>query len=163
MIKFDIKRIINPSMLLLIGAVLIQVVALIIYTQTGVNEFNDTLSTEVLIFSIINLVIGVILLVIRVLSIDEIKLLTNTFDTCITLNYIVGLFVLMFFIVSQVNYLTNVLVSIDGTKISFAFVFTAVTMLISSALYLVSAILYKKINKAEVVVEGGKSNEQQAI
>ena len=69
----------------------------------------------------------------------------------------------MFFIVSQVNYLTNVLVSIDGTKISFAFVFTAATMLISSALYLVSAILYKNINKAEVVVEGGKSNEQQAI
>ena len=86
MIKFDIKRIINPSMLLLIGAILIQVVALIIYTQTGVNEFNDTLSTEVLIFSIINLVVGVILLVIRVFSINEIKLLTNTFDTCITLD-----------------------------------------------------------------------------
>lgn len=163
MIKFDIKRIINPSMLLLIGAILIQVVALIVYTQTGINEFNDALSNEVLIFSVINLVIGVILLLIRVLSIDDSKFLINKFDACITLNYIIGLFVLMFFIVSQVNYLTNVFVSIDGTKISFAFVLTAVTMLISSALYLVSAILYKKINKAQIIVEGGESNEQQAI
>ena len=150
-------------MLLLIGAILIQVVALIVYTQTGINEFNDALSNEVLIFSVINLVIGVILLLIRVLSIDDSKFLINKFDACITLNYIIGLFVLMFFIVSQVNYLTNVFVSIDGTKISFAFVLTAVTMLISSALYLVSAILYKKINKAQIIVEGGESNEQQAI
>lgn len=161
MIKFDVKRIINPSMLLLLGAILIQIVALIIYTNTGVNEFNETLSKEVLLFSIINLVFGLIIVLVRLLSIDDIKFLQSSFDVFIALNYILALFTFMFYIISQVNYLANVLVSIDGTKISAVFVLTAGTLLISFVLYLVSSFLYKKINheKAVIAVEGAKSNE----
>ena len=161
MVKFDIKRILNPSMLLLAGAILIQIVALIIYTQTGVNEFNETLSNEVLLFSIINLVFGLLILLVRLLSIDDINFLQGSFDVFIALNYIIALFTFMFYIISQVNYLANVFVSIDGTKISPTFVLTALTILLSFVLYLVSSLLYKKIRneKPEIVIEGAKSNE----
>ena len=42
---FSIRRLINLPMLLLCVGILIQVVALIIYALTGVDEFNSTLST----------------------------------------------------------------------------------------------------------------------
>lgn len=155
--KFSFKRLINLPMLFLGIAVLIQVLALIIYNATGVDEFNDTLSKEVIIFSIISIALGVILLLVRLFGFDEAKILLGNFDVFIVLDYILALFAFMFFIISKVNYITNVIVSIDGTKISFIFVFTVIVFLLSFALFLVSGIMYKGLaKKAE---KEGKNNE----
>ena len=155
--KFSFKRLINLPMLFLGIAVLIQVLALIIYNATGVDEFNDTLSKEVIIFSIISIALGVILLLVRLFGFDEAKILLGNFDVFIVLNYILALFAFMFFVISKVNYITNVIVSIDGTKISFIFVFTVIVFLLSFALFLVSGIMYKGLaKKAE---KEGKNNE----
>ena len=144
-------------MLFLGIAILIQVLALIIYNATGVDEFNDTLSKEVIIFSIISIALGVILLLVRLFGFDETKILLGNFDVFIVLDYILALFAFMFFIISKVNYITNVIVSIDGTKISFIFVFTVIVFLLSFALFLVSGIMYKGlVKKAE---KEGKNNE----
>ena len=155
--KFSFKRLINLPMLFLGIAILIQVLALIIYNATGVDEFNDTLSKEVIIFSIISIALGVILLLARLFGFDEAKILLGNFDVFIVLNYILALFAFMFFVNSKVNYITNVIVSIDGTKISFIFVFTVIVFLLSFALFLVSGIMYKGLaKKAE---KEGKNNE----
>ena len=149
--KFSFKRLINLPMLFLGIAVLIQVLALIIYNATGVDEFNDTLSKEVIIFSIISIALG------RLFGFDEAKILLGNFDVFIVLDYILALFAFMFFVISKVNYITNVIVSIDGTKISFIFVFTVIVFLLSFALFLVSGIMYKGLaKKAE---KEGKNNE----
>ena len=155
--KFSFKRLINLPMLFLGIAILIQVLALIIYNATGVDEFNDTLSKEVIIFSIISIALGVILLLVRLFGFDEAKILLGNFDVFIVLDYILALFAFMFFVISKVNYITNVIVSIDGTKISFIFVFTVIVFLLSFALFLVSGIMYKGLaKKAE---KEGKNNE----
>ena len=155
--KFSFKRLINLPMLFLGVAILIQVLALIIYNATGVDEFNDTLSQEVIIFSIISIALGAILLLLRLFGFDEAKILLGNFDVFIVLDYILALFAFMFFVISKVNYITNVIVSIDGTKISFIFVFTVIVFLLSFALFLVSGIMYKGLaKKAE---KEGKNNE----
>ena len=89
-------------MLFLGIAILIQVLALIIYNATGVDEFNDTLSKEVIIFSIISIALGVILLLVRLFGFDEAKILLGNFDVFIVLDYILALFAFMFFIISNV-------------------------------------------------------------
>ena len=147
--KFSFKRLINLPMLFLGIAVLIQVLSLIIYNATGIDEFNDALSKEVIIFSVISIALGVILLLARLFGFDEAKILLGNFDVFIAINYILALFAFMFFVISKVNYITNVIVSIDGTKISFIFVFTVIVFLLSFALFLVSGIMYKGLAKKE--------------
>ena len=148
--EFSFKRLINLPMLFLGVAILIQVLALIIYNATGVDEFNDTLSQEVIIFSIISIALGAILLLLRLFGFDEARFLLGNFDVFIVLNYILALFAFMFFAISKVNYIINVIVSIDGTKLSFAFVFTIIVFLLSFALFLTSGIMYKSlVKKAE--------------
>ena len=159
--KFSFKRLINLPMLFLGIAVLIQVLSLIIYNATGIDEFNDTLSKEVIIFSIISIALGVILLLVRLFGFDEAKILLGNFDVFIVLNYILALFAFMFFVISKVNYITNVIVSIDGTKISFIFILTVVLFLLSFVLFLLSGIIFKKT--AKNVEEGEKQNESKAI
>ena len=155
--KFSFKRLINLPMLFLGIAILIQVLALIIYNATGVDEFNDTLSKEVIIFSIISIALGVILLLVRLFGFDEAKILLGNFDVFIVLDYILALFAFMFFVISKVNYISTVIVSIDGSIRSFIFVFTVIVFLLSFALFLVSGIMYKGLaKKAE---KEGKNNE----
>ena len=148
-------------MLLLCVGILIQVVALIIYVLTGVDEFNSTLSTPVLIFSIASMVLGLVLLVLRLFGIDESRFLVGNYDLLVIIAYLLALFAFMFYIISKVNYITNVLVSIDGTKISFVFVLTIVVFLLSFVAFLVSGIMYKKL--APKVEEGGQVNESKTI
>ena len=155
--KFSFKRLINLPMLFLGIAVLIQVLSLIIYNATGIDEFNDTLSKAVIVFSIISIALGAILLLVRLFGFDEAKILLGNFDVFIVLNYILALFAFMFFVINKVNYITNVIVSIDGTKISFIFVFTVIVFLLSFALFLVSGIMYKGLTKK--AEKEGKNNE----
>jgi len=154
--NISFKRLINLPVLFLILGILLQVASLIIYISTGVDEFNDALSKEVLTFSIITLVIGLILVVLRFLSLDELKIFSGNFNVFIYLDYVLALFAFTFYIVSKINYIVNIIVSIDGTKVSFAFVLTITTLVISFLLLLVSGLLFKKLTKKE---EGGQRNE----
>lgn len=155
--NFSFKRLLNLPMLFLGLGIIIQVIALIVYNATGIDEFNDTLSKEVITFGVIVIVLGAILLVLRLFGFDEFKYFFGNYDLFIIIAYILGLFAFMFYIISKVNYITNVLVSIDGTKISFIFVFTIILFLLSFVFFLVSGIMYKKLVKK--VEQGGQVNE----
>ncbi|MBO4540374.1 MAG: hypothetical protein J5736_00145, partial [Bacilli bacterium] len=75
-------------------------------------------------------------------------------------NYLLALLGLVFFLGSQVNYLANVFVSIDGNSISAVFVITVCMLLLSSIAFLVAGILVKKKAQPQ---EGGKENEAERI
>lgn len=147
--RFDIKKLFNVPMILMLSGIAVEVVALIVYVLTGVDEFNEALSTPVLVFAATTIALGVILLALRVVGVDNSKALARNFDTLITLDYVLGIFPFMFYIASKVNYLANVFVSIDGTKISPIFVITVLFFLIAFAVILASAITAKKIMKEE--------------
>ena len=131
MVKFDINRLLKIHTILLILGLALEIAVLVVYSMTGINEFNATLSSPVLVFAIISIVLGLVLLILRVLSIDEIKIVKLYLDIVIVANYVIALFAFMFYVISQVNYLANVLVSIDGTKISFTFVLTVSLFVLS--------------------------------
>ena len=141
MVKFDIKRLLKIHTILLILGLVLEIAALVVYNITGVNEFNATLSSPVLVFTIISIVLASIILVLRVLSIDEIKIVKLHLDIVIVANYVIALFAFMFYAISQANYLANVLVSIDGNTISFTFVLT-VALFVLSFLFTASAAFF---------------------
>ena len=58
--------------------------------------------------------------------------------------YLLALMGFLYYIVSQVNYLANVFVAIDGTTISFPFILTAGSFLLAFVFMLLSGILGKK-------------------
>ena len=159
--NFSFKRLFNLPVLFLGLGVLFQIITLIIYATTGVDEFNASLSNEVLIFSVVTICLGFVLLLMRLFGFDELKILFGNFDLFIIITYLLSLFAFMFFVISKVNYITNVIVSIDGTKISFIFILTVVLFLLSFVLFLLSGIIFKKT--AKNVEEGEKQNESKAI
>lgn len=106
------------------------IAALCLYTQTGKTEFTPELSAAVIIPLVAALAIGVFSLVF------EIKLVKYGL-------FLAALCAWFEFFASQVNYLANVLVSIDGTQISTGFLATAVIGALAWIFSLVSAILQK--------------------
>ena len=63
----------------------------------------------------------------------------------ILIDYLFALLAFMFYVTTQVNYLANVMVSIDGTTISASFIFTFLFYLIGFVLILISGITSKKL------------------
>lgn len=159
--NLSIKRLINLPILFLSAGILIQVAALIVYIATGVDEFNSSLSTPVLIFSIASICLGLVLLVLRLFGLDEAQFFLGNYDLFIVISYLLALFAFMFYIISRVNYITNIFVSIDGTKVSFVFVLTVLVFLVSFVLFLLAGLMYKKLLKE--AKEGGQTNEAEAI
>ena len=68
-----------------------------------------------------------------------------------------GLMTWLFYLVNEVNYITNILVAIDGTKISFVFLATALGFACAWVLALVCAMRCSKVLKKaeEAKREGG--------
>lgn len=146
-----LKRITNISIILLAVGVIFELIALLVYYATGINEFNDTLSSECLGFSYATLIFGVVLILIHLIGVDEMKFSKGTYDIFLVCDYLLGLGALMYFITSKVNYLANIFVSIDGTTIDPSFVITITCFLAASVLILVSSFLTNKMNKVDAI------------
>ena len=149
MIKFDVKKFIKPSSIFLIIGFIVEVIAICFYFFTGVNDFNISLSIEVIVFGVISIVFGAFVLFMKVLSIDEYKNIKKYLDVVVTINYVLALFAFMYYLISQVNYLANVIVSIDGTKVSFEFIFTILLLVLAFCFNITSAVLLRRESKEE--------------
>ena len=88
---------------------------------------------------------------------DEGKLIARLLDVIIYAAYALGLLTWLFYLVNEVNYITNILVAIDGTKISFVFLATALGFACAWVLALVCAMRCSKVLKKaeEAKREGG--------
>ena len=141
----EFTRLKNLPMLFLGCGLVVEAIALIIYFATGVNEFNETLSTPVIAFGFVTIGLGLALLCLRVFALDESRFLMGLFDMGILIDYLFALLAFMFYVTTQVNYLANVMVAIDGTTISASFIFTFLFYLIGFVLILISGITSKKL------------------
>ena len=152
--NIDFFRIKDRSVILLLVSMLFQLVSLILYGATGLTEFTAELSSAVLAFSILSLISGAGIVLITVLGICE-KYTKKVLDIGIYVVYLFGLLACLFYITSQVNYLVNIFVAIDGTKLTAAFILTVLFFLFAWFAALVSAILYRASNK----LSEAKANE----
>ena len=152
--NIDFFRIKDRSVILLLVSMLFQLVSLILYGATGLTEFTAELSSAVLAFSILSLISGAGIVLITVLGICE-RYTKKVLDIGIYVAYLFGLLAWLFYITSQVNYLVNIFVAIDGTKLTAAFILTVLFFLFAWFAALVSAILYRASNK----LSEAKANE----
>ncbi len=106
-------------------------VTLVLYLTTGITSFTPVLSEKVLALMWINLVLCI---AVTVVEIKPVKYAA----------YIVELWAWLEFIVSEMAYITNVFVSIDGNSFSVTFILTVVFGALSYVFALVSAIVQRE-------------------
>lgn len=143
----DLKRLKDKSVILLAVSVLIQTVSLIVYAATGHTEFTAELSPVVLVFGALSAVLGAGIIVLIVLGIggDRVRKLL---DLGIYTAYLFGLLAWVFYFTSEINYIVNIFVAIDGTKLTAVFVFTFLLYLIAWVTALISAIFMQTSKKS---------------
>lgn len=113
--------------ILCLPAILCGLAAFILYRKNGVSEFAPELSTQAIGWLIAGIAICAASLLIRVKAVRFIA-------------YLAILYAFMGFINSQVTYIANVFVSIDGNTFSAGFLATAVCWILSAVITLIAAI-----------------------
>lgn len=145
--KIDLSKLKKRSVILLAISILFQAISLIIYAATGVTQFTAELSTRVFVFGGLSLAMGAGILFLLLLGIGG-QHVHKALDIGIYVMYLFGLLAWLFYITSEINYLTNVFVGIDGTKLTATFILTVLTFLIAWIAALISAILYRTTKDA---------------
>lgn len=128
----------KTSFLFLVASVLFQVISLALYWKTGLTEFTAQHSAVVFYFGIAAGLLGTILIISNFIPVG--KKLRNI---GIFIVYLLGLLAWLFYITSEVNYIVNILVSIDGTKLTATFILTIVCFAISWLAALISSKTYQ--------------------
>ncbi len=127
--KLLLKR--GPSFYILSVSAVFALAALILYLATGTNDFTPSLSGKVIGLLCVTL-IGAVLF-----SAFELK--AGKYAV-----YLLGLWAWLEFIASQVNYLANIFVSIDGSTFSAGFIMTLVCGALSFGCALASAVVQRE-------------------
>jgi len=142
--NFFLSKKINFYLLLI--SFLLGLSGLIVYLKTGTNSFVLKLDNTVIISCIIGLIICFL-----PMFIFKIRILYF-------LPWFCFFFAFLNFITSQVNYLANVLVNIDGSSLSAGFLATVILILLSSVCSLVSGCLTKEITNSKENSNKEKTN-----
>lgn len=119
------------SSIFIVASFICAVTTLIVYVNTGIDQFTTKLSAKVIVLLIICAVLGV------ALSVFEIK--TGKYIV-----YLLGLWAWLSYIITQVNYIANLIADIDGNSVSLAFISTVLCGALTWVFSLVSVILQKK-------------------
>lgn len=119
---------------LTIPAVILGLLSIYLYTQNGVTVFSPKLDNNVI------LVFGI------ATALSAINLLVE-WKGFKYLSYLTFLYALILFIGTQVNYITNVFVSIDGYTFSDGFIRTLGVMIVTVVMQLLAAVTTKKRRK----------------
>lgn len=119
-------------------------VTLILYLTTGITSFTPVLSGKVLALMWINLILN---FAVAVVEVKPAKYAA----------YVIGLWAWLEFVISEMAYITNVFVSIDGNSFSVTFILTVVFGALSYVFALVSAILQREeLGSAKRTVNAAK-------
>lgn len=114
----------------LAGSFLCTLLSLILYCTTGTNEFATSLSSVLIAFLAVSLVL-------------QLGLFYFGSKAGKYLSYLLLLYAFFYFIYTQITYIANVFVSIDGNSFSGGFIATIIFLLLAWALSLVAGILAK--------------------
>ena len=115
---------------LALPALALGVLAYVFYAKNGITEFNPSLSQKAIIAVFVGAGLCAVSLVYEWKPIKY-------------LAYLAYLYAFMAFLNSQITYIVNVFVSIDGSTFSTGFLLTAASFVLAMILALVSAILTK--------------------
>lgn len=113
---------------LTLPALIFCIAAICLYVQNGVTSFNPELNPRAIAYAAVCLVLCAVSLIIDFKPIKYVA-------------YLLCLYSFMWFIYSQVTYIANVFVSIDGYTLSGGFIATAVMYVLSSVFVLLAAVL----------------------
>lgn len=127
----DFLRKKSLSSIFIVAAFLCAVTTLLIYVNTGVDQFSTVLSSKVILLLGICIVLGFILMFFEV-KIGKYAV------------YLVGLWAWLSYLITQVNYIANLIADIDGNSMSIAFITTVLFGSLTWLFSLVSAITQKK-------------------
>ena len=121
---------------LTLPAILFCIAAVCLYSRTGVTSFNPELNKNAIAYVVAGLALCAVSLVVDFKPIRYIA-------------YLFCLYAFMWFIFSQVTYIANVFVAIDGYTFTAGFIATAVMYVLSFVFTLMSGILndWKPWNK----------------
>ena len=115
---------------LALPALILGVLAYVLYAKNGITEFNPSLSQKAVAAAFAGAGLCAVSLVYERRPVKY-------------LAYLAYLYAFLAFLNSQITYIANVFVSIDGSKFSAGFILTALSFLLAMVLALVSAILTK--------------------
>lgn len=134
------------SMALTGGAMLVGIVALIVYGCTGVTVFSSQLSPGMFATGVIGLVIGAFSIVMIVTGLWP-EVMARFLKLIIFICFLMWLMALLFYIASQVNYLASIFVGIDGTKFTAEFIIIVLFLLIAAGCTLAASIVCRPCAK----------------
>ena len=123
---------------LTVPAIVFAVLALVFYRQNGVTEFNPELNGSAIVCLIVGIALSVVSLAADIIPY---KWISAAAKPVRYVAYLVELYAFLMFVFSQVTYIANVLVSIDGNTFTAGFILTAVFFVAAAILTLVSACL----------------------
>lgn len=115
---------------LALPALVLGILAYALYAKNGITEFNPALSQKAIIAAFVGAGLCAVSLVYERKPVKY-------------LAYLAYLYAFMAFLNSQITYIANVFVSIDGSTFSAGFLLTAISFLLAAITALVSAALTK--------------------
>ena len=136
----------------LMAAMLLTALFLGLYALTGVTEFSPRLSAQVLLFAGLSLAAGLALLQ-PVRSVKKDAWNARLIELALYGVYALALLSWLFYLVSQINYITNMLVAIDGTKLSLTFVISVLLIGAAWVLSLMTALLFGKSLRLSTIAD----------
>lgn len=128
MIKLNLNR--GPIIIFQLGSILFSILFLLFYIFFGNTVFHPSYEIEIFIFSIVVLLLSVFSFIYPNKIIEEV-------------NFAFSLLAFIFYINTQLTYITNIFVGIDNTSISIGFVFNFLFGILSFSFILTSSILEK--------------------
>ena len=143
------KVIKRKSTYFLAAALIVDIIALILYCALGTNVFRPELSGEVIGY----LVAAIVLCVVVAFS---------PYKLPYAAIYAMQLLACFQYIATQVNLITNVLVGIDGTALPAILIVFVVLTIVSAVLSMVAMALLKEPGKAETITEKTATTEEAA-
>lgn len=132
----------DASSWLAVAALALTIIMLVSYCLTGKSTFTPVLSTKVLVM------MGGCILLDALFALLEVKLGKYAM-------YLLGLWTWLEFLLSQLSYISNVLVGIDGNLFSVGFLLTAGAGLLAWVAALVSAVRQKEESRVHAPGKGG--------
>lgn len=140
-----------------IVAMIIAFITIFLYKKIGITVFSPTLNKETILFLILGIVFTLISLGMTFVPVERVKKYSKLVRF---IAYLMYLYAFMMFIYSQINFIGNVFVGIDGNSFSGEFILTLVFFILAYFLTILSACL-NDFRPWEKMTTEGENNEEK--
>jgi len=136
----------DPSLYALCVAIVCGIAAAILYPLTGTNEFNENISTQLVVMNIVAIVVAIAAIFFRFKEVRAAAFFLFFYD-------------LIIYAGTQGNYIANILTAIDGSSASPSLIITIVVYVVAMAASIASMILLREAPAKKAAVEAAPKGE----